>query len=103
MRPDNPWDLKGCWQKQGESLLEYTRLFSQKCHELPMICNVEINLAFYSGINCQTRVHELGRDQPKTTKELLDIATRHASGEEAVGAVFVQSTGKVAPGGGRRH
>jgi hypothetical protein len=31
-----------------------------------------------------------------TTKELLDIATRHASGEEAAGAVFVQSSGKAA-------
>jgi hypothetical protein len=29
-------------------------------------------------------VHELGRDQPKTTKEMLDIATRRAFGEEAV-------------------
>jgi hypothetical protein len=34
-------------------------------------------------------MHELGCDQPKTTKELLDIATRHASGEEAIRAVFV--------------
>jgi hypothetical protein len=34
-------------------------------------------------------MHELSCDQPKTTKELLDIATRHASGEEAIRAVFV--------------
>jgi hypothetical protein len=34
-------------------------------------------------------VHELGRNQPKTMKELLDFATRHASGEVAVGAFFV--------------
>jgi hypothetical protein len=34
-------------------------------------------------------------------KELLDIATRHTSGEEAVGAIFVQSSGKVIPGGDR--
>jgi hypothetical protein len=34
-------------------------------------------------------VHELGHEQPKTRKELLDIATRHASGEELVGAVFI--------------
>jgi hypothetical protein len=38
-------------------------------------------------------VHELGLEQPKTTKELLDIATRQASGEEAVEGVFVQSSG----------
>jgi hypothetical protein len=29
-------------------------------------------------------VHELGRDQPKTMKELLNLTTRQASGEEAV-------------------
>jgi hypothetical protein len=34
-------------------------------------------------------------------KEHLDIATRHASGEEAVGVVFMQNIGKAAPGGGR--
>jgi hypothetical protein len=47
-------------------------------------------------------VHELGRDQLKTTKELLDIATWHASHEEAVGSIFVQSDGKTIPGGSRR-
>jgi hypothetical protein len=46
-------------------------------------------------------VHELNRDQPKTMKKLIDIAIRHASSEEAVGAVFIQSSGKEAPGGGR--
>jgi hypothetical protein len=34
-------------------------------------------------------VHELGRDQPKTMKELLNISTRHASGEEEVRAIFI--------------
>jgi hypothetical protein len=46
-------------------------------------------------------VHELDRDQPKTTKELVDITTRHASGEEAVRAIFVQGDGKVAPSSSR--
>jgi hypothetical protein len=34
-------------------------------------------------------VHELGGEQPKTTTELLNITTRHASDEEAVGVVFI--------------
>jgi hypothetical protein len=37
----------------------------------------------------------------KTTKELLNIATRHASGEEAVGAAFVLGNTGVAANGGR--
>ena len=37
----------------------------------------------------------MGCKGPRTTKELLDIATSHASGEEAVGAIFVHLQGKA--------
>ena len=40
-------------------------------------------------------VHKLERRGPWTTKELLDIATSHASGEEAVGAIFDHFDGKA--------
>jgi hypothetical protein len=50
-------------------------------------------------MNYRTLVHELGQDQPKTMKELLNIATRHASDEEVVRATFVQGDEKAAPGG----
>jgi hypothetical protein len=36
----------------------------------------------------ETLVHKLGRKSPQTTKELLYIATTHALGEGAVGAIF---------------
>jgi hypothetical protein len=37
----------------------------------------------------------------KTLTELLDIATRHTPGEEAVGTIFAQGSGKVGPSGRR--
>jgi hypothetical protein len=40
-------------------------------------------------------VHKLGCKRPRTTKELLDITTSHASGEEAVGAIFNHAHGKA--------
>jgi hypothetical protein len=80
---------------------DYIRCFSQKCHELPKIYDVDVISAFWSDTNCQTLVHELRHDQPKITNELLDIATRHASGDEVAGAIFVQSSGKAAPDGSR--
>jgi hypothetical protein len=46
-------------------------------------------------------VHELGCEQPKTTRELLDIMTRHASNEETVGATFILGNVEVAADGGR--
>jgi hypothetical protein len=93
--------LKVCWQKQGESLWNYIRRFSWKYHKLAKICDADIISAFWSSTSCRTLVNELDRDQPKTTKELLDIATKNASCEEAVGAVFVQGDGKAAPSGNR--
>jgi hypothetical protein len=49
MRPGNPWDLKGCRQKQGESVWDYIQHFSQKCHELPKICDADVISVFWSG------------------------------------------------------
>ena len=51
--------------------------------------------AFLSGTTYESLVHKLGRRGLWTTKELLDIATSHASGEEAVGAIFDRSDGKA--------
>jgi hypothetical protein len=66
---------------------------------------------------CHTLVHELCREQLKTSKELLDIATQHASlktstellniatqhasGVEAIGAAFVLGNAKASMSGGR--
>jgi hypothetical protein len=86
---------------QGEPLCDYIWRFSQKCHELPSVADADIASAFWDGIMCHSLVHELSREQPKTTKELLNIATRHASGEEAVGANFTLAKEGVAIGGGQ--
>jgi hypothetical protein len=37
----------------------------------------------------------MGQKSPWTTKELLDIATSHASSEEAVRAIFDRACGKA--------
>ena len=46
-------------------------------------------------MTCESLVHKLGRKGLRTTKELLDIATSHASGEEAVRAIFDRLEGKA--------
>ena len=43
----------------------------------------------------ESLVHKLGCKGPRTTKELLDIATSHASNEEAIGAIFDRLKGKA--------
>ena len=49
---------------------------------------------FLSGTTYKSLVHKLGRKGPRTTKELLDIATSYASGEEVVRAIFDHLDGK---------
>ena len=93
--PRNPWDLKNYRQKLGETLREYIRCFSQQCNELPNVADANVIGAFLSGTTYESLVHKLGRKGPCTTKELLDIMTSHASGEEAVGAIFDRSRGKA--------
>jgi hypothetical protein len=65
---------------------------------LPKVSDTDVISTFELGTSCKTLVHELSRDQLKTTKELLDIATQHAFGEYVVEAVFIQSDGKMVPG-----
>jgi hypothetical protein len=43
---------------------------------------------------CKELIYELGRKGPCTIRELLDIATNFASGEEVVGAMFHDTKGK---------
>ena len=93
--PENPWDLKNCRQKGGETLRGYIRRFSQQCNELPNVADADVIGAFLLGTTCESLVHKLGHKGPRTTKELLDIATSHASGEEAIGAIFDRLNGKA--------
>jgi hypothetical protein len=47
------------------------------------------------GTTCESLVHKLGRKNPWTTKELLNITTNHASGEKVLGAIFDLANGKT--------
>ena len=51
--------------------------------------------AFLSGTTFESLVHKLGCKGPRTTKELLDITTNHASGGEVVRAIFDRLVGKA--------
>jgi hypothetical protein len=79
----------------GKTLCEYIHRFSRQCNELPDVADADIIGDFLSGTTYESLVHKLGRKRPRTTKELLDITTSHALGEEAVGAIFNRPRGKA--------
>ena len=88
VRPGNSWDLQSCRQQPGESLREYFRQFSKQCTELPNITDSDVIGAFLAGTTCRDLVSKLGRKTPTKVRELMDIATKFASGQEAVEAIF---------------
>ena len=60
-----------------------------------LLGGIRLGSSTTSRTTCESLVHKLGRKGPRITKELLDITTSHASGEEAVGAIFYGPKGKA--------
>jgi hypothetical protein len=88
VRPGNSWDLRSCHQQPGESLREYIRWFSKQRTELPKITDSDVIGAFLAGTTCRDLVSKLGRKTPTRVSELMDIATKFASDQEAIEAIF---------------
>jgi hypothetical protein len=88
VRPGNSWDLRSCRQQPRESLWDYIRRFSKQRTELPNITDSDVISAFLAGTTCRDLVSKLGRKIPTRASELMDIATKFASGQEAVEAIF---------------
>jgi hypothetical protein len=55
---------------------------------LPNITDSDVIGAFLAGTTCWDLVSKLGRKTPTKASELMDIATKFASGQEAVEAIF---------------
>jgi hypothetical protein len=88
VRPGNSWDHRSCRQQPGESLRDYIQRFSKQRTELPNITNSDVIGAFLADTTCRDLVSKLGRKTPTRANELMDIATKFASGQEAVEAIF---------------
>jgi hypothetical protein len=88
VRPGNSWDLRSCRQQPGESLREYIRWFSKQRTELPNVTDSDVIGAFLAGTTCRDLASKLGRKTPTRASELMDVATKFASGQEAVEAIF---------------
>jgi hypothetical protein len=69
-------------------LRDYIRRFSKLCNNLADATDAEIISAFTFGTTNETLIHDLVVRKPRTVKELLDLATDHAEGEDALAAVL---------------
>ena len=71
-----------------EFLREYIRRFSKQRTELPNITDSNVIGAFLATTTCRDLVSKLGRKTPTKASELMGIATKFASGQEVVEAIF---------------
>jgi hypothetical protein len=55
---------------------------------LPNITDSDVIGAFLAGTTCRDLVSKLGRKTPTKASELMDIATKFASSQEAIEAIF---------------
>jgi hypothetical protein len=60
----------------------------KQCTELPNVTDSDVIGAFLAGTTCRDLVSKLGRKTPTRASERMDIATKFASGQEAVEAIF---------------
>jgi hypothetical protein len=88
VRPGNSWDLWSYRQQPWESLRDYIQRFLKPRTELPNITDSDVIGAFLADTTCRDLVSKLGRKTPTRASELMDIATKFASGQEAVEAIF---------------
>jgi hypothetical protein len=82
------WELRNCKQHMGESLRECIQRFCKHCTELPGATDNDAISAFRNSTTCTSLIHRLECRMPRTTRELLDIASNHTDGEEAVAATL---------------
>jgi hypothetical protein len=59
---------------------------SKQRTELPNVTDSDVIGAFLAGTTCRDLVSKLGRKTPTSASELMDVATKFASGQEAVEA-----------------
>jgi hypothetical protein len=64
------------------------RRFSKQRTELPNVTDSDVIGAFLTGTTCRNLVSKLGHKTPTRASELMDIAIKFASGQEAVEAIF---------------
>src|SRR5438876_12284769 len=83
-KPGVKWDLSRIHQKKGESLREFMRWFIKKKDSIPSVNNAVVMAAFRKGVKDPDLLKKISRKQPRTVKELFDMADRYANQEDTM-------------------
>src|SRR5438105_10003480 len=90
-KPGVDWDLYQIHQNKGESLREFIRWFMKKKNTIPCVSDAVIMAAFQKGVKDPDLLKKMSRKQPRTVKELFDMANQYADQEEHPGETTERS------------
>jgi hypothetical protein len=82
-RPASIEEVKSCMQRKGEALRAYIQRWSIIRNSVEDVSDERAVDAFTSGLRRSDLVEELGRANPKTVSELMEITNRFTDGEDA--------------------
>jgi hypothetical protein len=70
-------------QKKEESLREFIQRFYNNRNIIPEVDDKSIIMFFKKGLRDSSLIHKLTMNNPRTSKEMLEIANKYALAEEA--------------------
>jgi hypothetical protein len=83
-RPTTIEELRGCHQKENESIRAFIRRWTILRNSAEDITEQNATEAFRLGLRHKNLREHLGREKPKTVGELMNIANKWADGEESM-------------------
>jgi hypothetical protein len=83
-KPASIEQLRTCKQKPDESMRMYIQRWSIIKNSADNVFDERAIYAFVAGIRRRDLIEEVGRSNPRTIADLMDIANRWADGEDAV-------------------
>jgi hypothetical protein len=82
-RPTSLEEIKSCVQRKDETLRSYIQRWSVIKNSTEDISDELAIDAFSAGLRCSDLVEEVGRTNPRTVSELMEVANRFADEEDA--------------------
>jgi hypothetical protein len=93
--PGVEWDLASIVKKKGESLREFIQRFCNKRNITPEVNDKSIIMFFKKGLRDSPLIWKLAMKNPRTSEEMLAIASKYALAEEATIGTRDQKKDKV--------
>ena len=96
-RPGDQYDLYQVQQKDGETLKEYVKRFSEARNKIPDIKDDIIIAAFRKGVKDEQFIGKFTRKPPTNVSRLFEMANKYAASADAIVAARKEKAPRLPP------